>query len=510
MKIVQPLLVLVLLAVPGWLHASNPKVDSLLHLLETHTAIDRAEVLWAVAYELFDVDNPEAAFYAERAYHEVWAKGDSLQIVKVGTTHTQLQRRLGNLDYSIQMAIPLLQIAKRNNFRKYEKMLLNGLSISYSYKEIYDKALELSYESLAMRQEDGDSSEIGIALGNIGMLHYKLNDYSVSLDYLSRGIKLLGDDSTSIKAQLGTMGASYCELGLYRRAIESYRRAIKIELSDIERASLAQNYSGLAFSYFRHGSLDSAKHFAKLATQQAALMHNIWPLTLGNLLLSRIALQSDNLADSKYFLDKADELSINSDFPYLKLEVLKHKTMYLAKCKGDNESFTLLERYMRGNDSLFHGEAERRIQAVQIKQSQKENQLRIKAQADILDLQDQLLTRRMTFIAIVSGLLLLATVLAVELFRANKKKDAINRLLDVRVVERTKELGYQRDILQHFVDEEKVLKQRVISEVVSQTNTLRGLIHLGKIDKGPNVEQHLSSANALTYEIQNTVCKLGT
>lgn len=509
MKIVQPLLVLVLLSVPGRLKASNPKVDSLLHLLETNTAADRAEVLWAVAYELFDVNNPEAAFYAERAYHEVWAKGDSMQIVKIGTTHTQLQRRVGKLDQSIQMAIPLLQIARRHNYRKYEKMLLNGLSIGYSYKERYDKALELSYESLALREEDGDSAEIGIALSNIGTLHYKLNDYKVSLEYLNRGLKLLQNDSSALKIQLGTIGAVYCDLGLYKQAIQNYKKAIEIELSGTERASLAQTYCGLARSYFKFGIMDSASHFAQLGTKQATLMHNIWPMTIGNLLLSRIALLANNFADSQYFLDKADKASGNSDFPFLKLQVLRQKMMYSAKLMGSDESFIYLERYLRCNDSLFHGEAERRILAVQIKQSQKENKLKIKTQADILDLQKQMLTKQRWFIALVLGLLALVLVLAVELYRAKVKTESINKLLDIRVVERTMELGHQRDRLQHFIDEEKILKQRLIREVLSQTNTLTGLLHLGIVDRGPNVEQYLKTASDIAGQIQKTVSKLG-
>ncbi len=70
----------------------SEKVDSLKQLLEQHTTTDKAEVLWGIAYELFDVDNAQALFYAERAYHDVWKRGDSLQIVKVGTTYRQLLR----------------------------------------------------------------------------------------------------------------------------------------------------------------------------------------------------------------------------------------------------------------------------------------------------------------------------------------------------------------------------------------------------------------------------------
>jgi len=509
MKIVQLLLAAALLT-PGWLKASSPKVDSLLHLLETHTALDRAEVLWAVAYELFDVDNPEAAFYAERAYHEVWQKGDSLQIVKIGTTHTQLQRRLGNLDHSIQLAIPLLHIAKRNVYRKYEKMLLNGLSVSHMEKGTYDKALKYSYESLTARREDGDSAEVGIALLNIGYIYYKLYDFKLAISFLFRSANLLqSDEGTKLVANMN-IAAAYCDLKQYKLALEYYRGVVSGELKGSERALLASSYQGMAQCFLGQSELDSAYYYANSAIYEAKRMKNVWALTIGYLVLSRISLDRGDLSTCEEFIKKADAIHAAKNFPILGLEIKRHKVLLLVKPINGDNSLRLINSYLEERDSLFRGEADRRILAVQTMELQRESRMKLKAQADILDLQNQSLTRQRAFIVVISGLFTLVVILALELYRANRRKESINKLLDRRVIERTRELGHQRDVLQHFIDEEMVLKQRVIRDVLSQTNTLRGLIYLGKIDRGPNVEQYLSGANTLTYEIQNTVSKLGT
>lgn len=508
MKIVQPLLVLVLLSVPAWLHASNPKVDSLLHLLEMRTAIDRAEVLWEVAYELFDIDNPKAAFYAERAYHEVWAKGDSLQIVKIGTTHTQLQRRLGNLDHSIQMAIPLLQVAKRHHYRKYEKMLLNGLSVSYLDKESFDKALEISYESLTARRQDGDSVEVGIAKANIGYIYYRLSDMKMALYFLTQASNLLQGNPDAYLSNESNLAATYCEMKQFDKALVMYKAILGSDYLIDNMALIPILYQGIATCFLRINQLDSAQFYADRTIQEATKMKSNWQLIYSYIILSRICLERNDIASSYTFLRDAESACTSFNFPLLRLEVAKQKAFLLVMMGEKDSSIAEFKSYIEGSDSLYRGEANRRLLAVQTLNAQKENELKIKGQADILDLQDQLLTRRLTFMIIVSGLLGIVALLAIELFRANKKKEQINRLLDVKVVERTKELSSQGDVLQHFIDEEKILKQRVVREVLSQTNTLRGLIYLGKIDNGSNVDEHLSQADALTFQIQDTVSKL--
>lgn len=66
MKNVHPFLIFLCLGVfPGLAPAMNPKVDSLLRVLESNAPGNKVEVLWGIAYELFDVNNSEALFYDE-------------------------------------------------------------------------------------------------------------------------------------------------------------------------------------------------------------------------------------------------------------------------------------------------------------------------------------------------------------------------------------------------------------------------------------------------------------
>ena len=83
-----------LMAYSGIGVAQNKKLDSLRGVLDDNPGSASAQVLWGIAYELFDVDNAEALEYAEKAYKKVWDTNDSLMIVKVGTTYGQLLRRM--------------------------------------------------------------------------------------------------------------------------------------------------------------------------------------------------------------------------------------------------------------------------------------------------------------------------------------------------------------------------------------------------------------------------------
>lgn len=507
MKIVQPLLVLILLAGPARLQASNPKVDSLLRVLQAHATADEAEVLWGIAYELFDIDNGQAVFYAERAYHEVWKRGDSLQIVKVGTTYGQLLRRVGKVDRSIEVSSLLLPVAKRHDYRKYTKMLLNSLGLACLFKEKYDEALKYNYESLILKEQDNDKAGIVVSLMNIGLIHYKLNDYKLAIEYSRRSLEVQPPtDYDRVKVYLN-IADSYYELHSYDSANSYYRKAISLNKVSPDHGVTSQLYYGFARALFASGQMDSAEYYANLAIQHAAQMFNKWSWTLSYILLSQIALERNNPTVSGKFVNCADSISRSADYPYLRLEVLKQKARHLARVGKSEQAVQAFEQHSILRDSVYHGANKARIREVQIAFAQRENELKIRSQASILALKNEALSRQQIFILVVSALLVVVVILAIELFRANRKKQKINQLLDVRVAERTRELGHQRDALQHSVAEQKMIKAKVGGELMSHLNTLRGLVHLGKIDQPGNAELYFSRADGVTAQMADVVNK---
>ncbi len=386
-------------------------------------------------------------------------------------------------------------------------MLLNSLGLAFMFKEKYDKALEFNYESLALREEDGDSLEMSVVLGNIGLMHYKLGDHKLAIKYSNRSLDFSGKNFPSKVNSYTTIGSSYLEMEQYELANYSFRKALNYDKSPQDLGYRAKIFHGFARSMFLSKKPDSAEHYANLSYFFAKKLSDKWTMTLSSLILSMIAIERNNIDESSRFLSIADSVSLSSDYPYLRLEVIRQKARHLAKSGKYGIAFKVLEEHEALRDSLFHGENDQRIRKIQVAFAQRENERKINAQASILALKNDALAKHRIFILVVSGLLVVVVVLAIELFRANRKKQKINQLLDVRVAERTRELGYQRDALQHGVAEQRMIKVKVAGELMSHLNTLQGLVHLGKIDQPGNAGLYFTRVEGVIVQMSDAVNK---
>jgi len=507
MKTVQ--LLLIFLAACSLPAGASNKVDSLKQILQNHAASDKAEVLWAIAYELFDVDNPQALFYAERAYQEVWAKGDSLQIVKVGTTYGQLLRRVGDLHRSIEVSSGLLPIARRHDFRSYVKKLLNSLEVAHVYAENYGKAVELAYESLTIRQQDGDRSEIAIGLANLGVVFFQLGDYEESIAKSKEVLELLDSsrmEATRINA-VQNIGASLFELRRFEEAGVWFKKALGLdpETDQMLRPQVLQMY---AHTLYKLGRYDSSRHYAKTAKVLAQKASHHWPLVISCMILTDLALIDNNLIEAGKQLRFADSVLSEISYAQLNCQVMLRKGRYFARLGNPIESANQYELHNEVKDSLDMLRRVSVIRELHVAHAQRENELKIKAQANVMELQKESITMHKKYVAVVTVLLFFVGILAVLLYRAFKRKKAISQILDERVVERTKELGIERDTLQHFIDQERFKRSRFSSELNSTLSTLEGLIHLVTIDKSDLLTIHTNRASELIARAKQSLRKL--
>src|SRR5262245_60820729 len=106
------------------------KVDSLKLELGLGGDSNRFNVLWGLAFELFDVDNPQAIIYAQEAYKYALKKGDSTGIVMAGRISGQLLRRLDKLDESIKILLEVLPASQSKELIREHKMILNALALA--------------------------------------------------------------------------------------------------------------------------------------------------------------------------------------------------------------------------------------------------------------------------------------------------------------------------------------------------------------------------------------------
>ena len=110
---------------------------------------------------------------------------------------------------------------------------------------------------------------------------------------------------------------------------------------------------------------------------------------------------------------------------------------------------------------------------------ERENRTRIESQNKILALNEEVMYRQKIGNASFGAIAFLVIIISLILAKNNKHKQLINKHLDERVKERTRELETNRDALQRAWQERDALISKASSDIQSSIATLKGLCSLG-------------------------------
>jgi len=483
---------------------SNPKVDSLFRVLDSEIPGDEAEVLWSIAYELFDVDNVQALFYAERAYQEVWKRGDSLQIVKVGTTYGQLLRRLDHTDKSIETSLRMLSIARRHQFRKYMKMLLNSLGAAYVFRGSYSKSLECNLESLDLRRVDNFPHEAHIPLQHIGLIYYKIGDPHLSLKYFLEASDLLSKHNLQPdEILLSNIAFCFIEMQEYDSALRYFEKALSV-------SNQASGYIDLS-CFFGIGAIHAerknhakAEYFLQKSLKLSRELVSRRYEALNLIYLSDVSMSQGNLPVSTEYMEMVEQLDFFRD-PSIQMNYLRRKAKLLFLKNDNRVAYEYLNALLAMKDSTSYSEEVNRVRRLQADYDMKDTKGRLSDQVRINDLQEAQILDQRWIIGLSIAVTILLGCFAAFLFRANRAKNRINRLLDQRVCERTIELARHRDALQHAYDEQSLGRKKVAEEILSAVSSLKGIFCVGERDLPEKFHPYLEQTKITAERIEEII-----
>ncbi|MDZ4714628.1 MAG: tetratricopeptide repeat protein [Cytophagales bacterium] len=503
MKTIHALGMLTWFLAAGTLAAQSPKVDSLLHALETNTTADRAEMLWGVAYELYDVDNASALDYCRRAYDQALPKGDSLQIVKIGTTYGQLLRRMDKVHESIEVSSFLLPVAKRHGFRKYTKMLHNSLALTHTFMEHFDKALYFHSESLSMRRAEGDANEIAVTLNNIGVLYYKVGDYRLALQNYKEALRI--DTKGHRVIVLGNIGLCYAHLKEYDSALFYLDNNLILAENEKRTNDILRAEFGLGLTYFKLKDFETAEQHLqtslKLAIEEGSQRFQIDNLKF----LALLSLKQDKLEQCELYLRRIDEMPALTAYPGAQADVRKDWAD-LQFAKGQFRSAGInYRKYIELKEAVVGKEMNNRLRMAHTEIAQQESNSRIEAQAQIVGLQEEVIGRQRWVIGLSTALAMLGGGFALVLVKTNRRKSRINDLLNRRVRERTAELEQERDASRHAQNEQSLAVQKATRELSASLATLTGLSQAAARDLPREQAVYFQKAEATAEKMAQTV-----
>ena len=255
----------------GELHSQNPRLDSLVRLINVakddtfkiqllkkavfiwvDTDVDSAKNYINMLRTLSDkLSYPEGIIYADVKLAEIYNfSGDFMNA-------TNLNRK--NLDYSLK------------NGTDYQRAdVLKTFAMTYAMQEINDSALHYWFEATRIYEKRGDSLSMAKVMTNMAIVHENMGDLDKAIAYCERSKNIFkGKEENAYLVTLTNLALYQGYKKEYEKAEANYREALQIATRVNNINSLAHIYSGLTdVAYWQKKypeMLPYAREFSKIA-----------------------------------------------------------------------------------------------------------------------------------------------------------------------------------------------------------------------------------------------------
>ena len=494
---------------------STPYIDSLKKVLAGANQKQLFEIQFGLFREYLPINKDSSSFYIDKALKQAIILGDSADIVNAYNAKGALLKSDGDVKKAIEVFKYALDIARRNNLRMLVKYLLNNLALSYTLIASYDTALAYNFESLKIREAEGNAKDIYIALHNIGYLYEELGDYENALMYYSKGYdtKIENNVNYDLDKSLINIGMVLNRLGEYKLAELKIREAfdycdtLKGKSNNLINAFQVMGESLLkqkkfkqAESYFRKSLMLSMKNEISIngAGSIDSKASSLYSLAL-------IKFNEGKQQDAITFLNSSQQVAMKAG---LQKQILNNYELYskLFAEEGDyKKALDYQILYQRLNSDILNVNVLRRISKLHAEFSARENIAKIESQEKLMTLQQETINQHKSLNYLIGIVALLTLGLALIFYRMNWQKQQINKILDRRVRERTGELERNRDELKHAHDEQAIVLKKVSSDLTSSSATLKGLYHVAMHDLLPEQAIYFKEAQHTAERIVNYI-----
>jgi tetratricopeptide (TPR) repeat protein len=501
--VLKILVLLILQGVSGTVAAQpQRKIDSLRSLLPGQTDEQRADIFYEMAYQYVDFVDTLGVQYGEKSFQLAKKIGDSLRMVKAGRIKDTAFRRLEEMDSAITLGLQLLSIAKRNHYNTEVKQILRGIGVAYILKGKYDFGLGYNFELLKVTEQDKDSVEMRLALSNIGLIYYKLANYRKALQYYHRALDVKSPlEKYPHTTALLNISLCYSMLKDSVRAREFLKKGIDSFQPPWHNTLMFEVLRACGVFHFYKGDLDIAEIYylrsyslAKVSGHQRNQLIVVFDL-------AETYFQRNKIPQVIKYLSEAESVMQDSPFGH-ELVWLYSSFFSFYKKTGDVKRMAFYQnKYIQLTDSIYGQRLTNNLMKIESDYLERKNKARIIEQEGLLTLKDEMIkwqTALNILIAIIAALL--GSLLYV-LYRSNRQRRSVNRLLELKVKERTAELEASYLILKQSFEEEDVAITETFMQIKGSAGVIKGLCTSGLETEHAEPKKCLEEISRLTGRV---------
>lgn len=444
--------------------SQSTKLDSLEEILKSEDDTkDKINIQYELAYELIGVDNVRSLEVSSEAYDMALQVGDSLKLVRLGRLKASALRRLERIRESIKISEFILLVARRNHYIEEVKAILNPLAVAYTLNAEYDKALQIHFEALVIRETDGNMNDVSVTLNNIGLVYFKLKNYEQAIEFYTKALTLKREinDKSDVDRILINLGLCHNQLRHFEKAEEFIRQGLEYCGNECSDRIIIEGQFGLGVSYYGRDEFEKATDHFEQSLRIATKTDDKRFRGENLVYLGRIGIKSGKYDSAISKLTMAESLARNSNYNQVLMDVFKEFSKLYSLSSNFEMASLYQNRYISLKDSLIGEDLVKNIAKIQ---TNFEERFNIATIAD----KEEALTRQRNLNIAIGIIALLAGLLVFVLYRSNAitrkvnsalsdakgiietqnhRLQNINRELDSKVKEKTADLVKANDEL---------------------------------------------------------------
>ncbi len=478
-----------------------------------------------LGWHYLNVNDNQAYEYSSKGLELALQFGDSAIIVKSGRVKGMALQGLDRLQESIDILTQVLPVAKRMQLRDEYKKILNGLAVSHTFRAEYDKALEYNFQSLLVREVEGDKTAISIALNNIGLVYFKLHNYEGALKYYSQSLSLRLEvgDTIYIHRTYLNLGLCYLHLKRYNEAREHTVKALSLCGLNCADDIVMMGEYGLGESAYWLGELDEAERHLRKSLEIATLIGDKRWQAENLVYLGAVAKKREDYSSAIKSFNDADTIARLTGYNQLLIDIYRQLSEVYNQTEDFKNAAIYQQKLIQLSDSLIGQELVKNIGKIQANYEQRENIATIASKEVLLQQQRQLnLSFFIIFLSAVSFVLMLQRGNR-NIKRVNAKlseaKEVIqkqnaelenkNRELDIEVDKKTVDLARANQSLKQVNEELDNFIYKTSHDIRGPLASLKGMCNVALMDvTDPVALEYLKKLDATAERLNSILTRL--
>ena len=424
--------------------AQSRQLDSLKRLLKTEMVdTGRVWLLINIADAYRQVDHREALSYVGKAEQLAGSIEYPRGLGKAYMTRANIIGDKTDYVEELRWNEKAEAVFRAARDTQYMAKAISNIAGVHFYTGDYEEGMRRCLEALGFSERVGDDFGVSVCYMTMGNIAMSQRDFRQSISHYSNALEInrrSRKPHPALEPQLlANIGNGYNLLGEYDKAIEYYNLAVPYFEKTNALREQAVCLNNIGELYRSKGELGKAESFYRqsLALKEKLGDREGMASTYDN--IGQLFLERRQLDSALHYGEKSLNLSLLTGAKPQQLKAYLSMSEIMAAAGKYKEAYAYQQKYMALNDSVLGAEKNEAIEELKarynsVKSAQKIEELERNKELDAL--RDQ---RKNGWIAAISAIAALLTVLAVLILRRYLVKSSMNKLLSQKNFEITQQ-----------------------------------------------------------------------